>query len=250
MSTQDSSPRSDSGADSAAGHGSPLAAEVLRLLYERASCRNFAQREIPDRLLDEILQAGVHAATGGNLQPWSIIVVRDPEARRKLAELNENQTFMQDAPVNLVFCIDWRRLERWAAGAAAPFTATAAFRHFWISFQDTIIAAQSIGTAADAVGLGSVYVGTVLECFPEVREMLALPPGVFPVVILTLGWPVHRPAPRGKLPLQVVVHREQYRELPDDQLAAAYETKYGGAKIDCTPDRLDRLVEVCRRTGG
>ena len=54
---------------------------------------------------------------------------------------------------------------------AAPFTATDSFRMFWISFQDTVICAQNIVTAADSEGLGSVYVGLVLECFIELREM-------------------------------------------------------------------------------
>jgi FMN reductase [NAD(P)H] len=232
------------------GPDSALTKEMLNLMYERASCRTFEERDIPDDLLDRVLLAGVHAATGGNLQPWSIIVVRDPGARERLAELNERQWFIRDAPVNLVFCIDWRRLERWAKLSAAPFTADRAFRHFWISFQDTIIAAQCICTAADAVGLGSVYIGTVLECFRELRDMLALPKGVFPVVILALGWPKKTPAVRPKLGLSTVVHREQYAELSNEDLVVAYDEKYRSPKIEITPERLEQLERVCRRTGG
>lgn len=229
---------------------SPFTKDMLNLLYERASCRTFQERDIPDDLLDQVLQAGVHSATGGNLQPWSIIVVRDPEARKRLAELNENQMFMATAPVNLVFCIDQRRLERWAKLSTAPFTSLQAFRHFWISLQDTVIAAQSICTAADAVGLGSVYIGTVLECFRQLREMLVLPKGVFPVVIVTLGWPKQKPPVRPKLGLSTVVHQEKYSELSDEDLVAAYDQKYKSPKIEITPERLEQLERVCRRTMG
>ena len=152
--------QSHHGVDDSAGRRYPN--ETMRLLLERGSCRYFENRKIPPDVLDLILKAGVHAPTGGNLQPYSIIKIEDEQTKRKLTELCGNQQFIAHAPVNLMFCIDWYRLRRWAELEIAPFTATSSFRHFWISFQDTMIAAQNICTAADAMGLGSVYVGTVL----------------------------------------------------------------------------------------
>lgn len=223
---------------------------TLELLYTRSSCRSFEDRDIPADLLNQVLQAGVHAPSGGNLQPWSIITVRNPPTRKRLQELNENQAFVGTAPVDLIFCIDWFRLERWARLLHAPFTATQSFRHFWISFQDAIIAAQNVCTAADALGLGSVYVGTVLECFRELRDLLQLPRGVFPVVLVSLGWPKHRPSPRPKLGLAAVVHSERYHQPPDHELIAAFEGKFGSPQIEINAKRLDRIERVCRAAGG
>jgi nitroreductase len=220
--------------------------ETLRLLIDRASCRNFTDADVPDDLLNEILEAGRRAATGGNLQPFSIIVIRAPETRGILAE-KCGQKFMESAPVHLLFCIDWRRLARWAKLCKAPFTATAAFRHFWISFQDTIIAAQNICTAIDAHGLGSVYIGTVLEFIPELRTMCDLPEGVFPVVLLCLGYPKSRPNPRRKLALGVITHRERYRDLPDEDLLLAFEDKYPDMRIPLSEERLDTFRQVCEK---
>ena len=170
--------------------------EAIRLLLERASCRSFADRAIPPDVLQLVLEAGVHAATGGNLQPYSIIKIQDQATKETLAE-RYGQGFIGKAPVLLVFCIDWHRIEQWASLQVAPFTAASSFRHFWISFQDTIICAQNICTAADALGLGSVYIGTVMDGFAELKEMLQLPQRVFPVVMLCLGYPKSRPS-RGK----------------------------------------------------
>jgi len=223
--------------------------ETLRLLIERASCRNFAERDIPAETLQLILEAGTCAATGGNLQPYSIILIQEPAARHRLAELS-HQAFVAQAPALLLFCIDWRRLGRWAALEAAPFTAADSFQHFWISFQDTIICAQNICTAADAFGLGSVYVGSVLCFFRELREMFALPDQVQPVVLLCLGYPQAQSTPRRKLGVETVVHRERYRDPADADLLRAFEEKYPGRRVEITPDRLAAIRDVCRAVHG
>ena len=223
--------------------------EAMRLLLERASLRNFADKPITEEVLKLILDAGNHAATGGNLQPWSIIKIQSPETNQWLAERCE-QGFIGKAPVNLIFCIDFHRNQRWAELECGPFTANQSFRHFWIAFQDTIIAAQNICTAADAMGLGSVYIGTIMEFFPELRERLKLPEGVFPVVLLCLGYPKTQHMPRKKLGVEVLVHDEYYDELDDKALLAAFDAKYSDRSFQITPQRLEQIERVCREAHG
>jgi len=223
--------------------------ETMRLLFERASCRSFSERSVPGDVLRMVLEAGTHAPTAGNLQPYSIIKIEIPETSRRLAELC-GQKFIGEAPVNLIFCIDLHRLERWADLETAPFTATSSFRHFWVSFQDTVMCAQNICTAADAMGLGSVYIGTVLEAFPQLREMLQLPKGVFPVVLLCLGYPKMKTAPRKKLGTDTIVHDEKYRETEDSKLLRAFNEKYSGSddrRLDVTEERINTIFEVCKK---
>jgi FMN reductase [NAD(P)H] len=227
---------------------------TIRLLHERASVRSFEDRPIPDRILHDILRAGVHAPTGGNLQPYSIIKISDSTIKERLGEMCQ-QEFIGRAPVDLLFCLDFHRLQRWAGLEIAPFSATSSFRHFWIGFQDTIITAQNICTAADALGLGSVYIGTVLEFVRDLREMFELPEGVLPVVLLCLGYPKYRPQPKRKLPVPVVVHDGHYRELSDDKLQLAYEAKYPvrdrpEVQMEATPEPLAKIEQTCRAVHG
>jgi FMN reductase [NAD(P)H] len=223
--------------------------ETMKLLLERGSCRNFVNKKIPPQVMDMVLRAGVHAATGGNLQPYSIIKIERAATNRKLAKMC-HQPFIGQAPVNLLFCLDWRRLQRWAKLEDAPFNANNSFRHFWISFQDTIICAQNICTAADALGLGSVYIGTVMEFFPSLKRMFRLPKGVFPVVLLTVGYPKARPKPRKKLGTKVVVHNERYADLKDSELEKAFYAKYPDVRIELSAERLKRFKDVCVNVGG
>ncbi|MGI6130780.1 MAG: nitroreductase family protein [Bacillota bacterium] len=224
--------------------------ETMRLLCERASCRSFKDEPIPDEVLDAVLTAATCAATGGNLQPYSVIRVLDAQVRQRLMVLCGNQPFIGKAPVNLVFCIDFNRLERWAALEKAPFSARRAFRHFWISFQDVIICAQTVCTAANAMGLGAVYVGPVLECLEELKDLFKLPKGVFPVVMVCLGYPKGQLVPKRKLGVDVVVHDETYHEMTDEELLRAFDEKYGGQTFEATPDRVDSIAQACREVHG
>lgn len=104
--------------------------------------------------------------------------------------------------------------------------------------------------AADAVGLGSCYVGSVLECFRELIEMFSLPAGVFPVVLLSLGYPKSVPKPARKLGVEIIVHDERYREPGDEELLAAMEAKHPGYRLEATEERRRALREVCREAHG
>lgn len=224
--------------------------ETLRVLMERASCRAFQDRKIEPEVLEKVLAAGMQAPTGGNLQPYSIIKVEDEAKRARISELCGGQPFIAKAPIDLIFCIDMHRLERWADLEAAPFTARFAFRHFWIALQDTMCCAQNLCTAADGMGLGSVYVGSVLECFRELIDMLRLPRGVFPVVLLSLGYPVKYPNHTPRLPAPAVVHDEFYHDPSDEELLAAFHDKYGEYRLEATTERVEELARVCGVVGG
>ena len=223
--------------------------QTMRLLIERASCRSFSDKRIPPGVLQLVLEAGTHAPNGWNLQPYSIIKIENDETKQRLAEMF-GQGFISHAPVLLLFCIDWSRVERWARLSVAPFTATSSFRHFWISFQDTILCARSICIAADAMGLGSVYIGAVIEFLSDVRDMFQLPQGVLPVVLLCLGYPKTRPQPQKKLGVDVIVHSERYREMEDQEIVDTFSEKYHGQELEITEERLETITEVCREVHG
>lgn len=224
--------------------------ETMRLLYERASCRSFKDEAVPDDVLKEIIEAGCHAATGGNLQPYSIIKITSEDKKDQLVNECGMQNIVKKAPVNLLFCIDWRRTKKWAEANDAPYTALNSYRHFWIAFQDTIIAAQNICTAADALGLGSVYIGTVESCFMELKDLCEIPEGVFPVVLLSLGYPTVYPEPRKKLGYDAIVHDEIYDDPSIDKINTYMNDKYDNKSFPLSEKNLETLYEVSKDVGG
>lgn len=224
--------------------------ETIQCLYERASVRSFTDQEVTDETLRMIIDAGCHAATGGNLQPYSIIEIRSHEKKEALMATKKMQPIVRNAPVNLLFCIDWHRIEKWAKANHAPYTMRQSYRHFWIAFQDTIIAAQNVCTATDALGLGSVYIGTVESCFDEVKSIFNLPEGVFPVVIVSLGYPTKYPEPAPKLLYDDIVHKETYQSISDDAINEMMDKKYNGRTTPLTDKNIDTLYEVAEEVHG
>jgi len=223
--------------------------ETLKILFEHSSVRIFLSRKVPENVLKRVIEAGLHSASAGNLQPYSIIKVEDEGRKKLLAELCL-QKFISKAPVLLVFCLDFHRLERWANLSSAPFTAAKSFRHFWVAFIDVSICAQTICTAAESFGLGSVYIGTIIESAERVRDVLKLPEKVFPIILVCLGYPSVRPKPQKKLGYNIIVSNEEYREPSDEELLKAFNEKYDRIKVKVNEERLKLDEEVYRNLFG
>ena len=223
--------------------------ETLKILFERSSVRSFLSKKVPENILKKVIEAGLHSASAGNLQPYSIIKVEDEERKKLLAELCL-QKFISKAPVLLIFCLDFHRLERWTKLSNAPFTAVQSFRHFWVAFIDVSICAQTVCTAAESFGLGSVYIGTIIESAERVRDVLKLPEKVFPITLVCLGYPSVRPKPQKKLGYDIIVSNEEYYEPSDEELLKAFNEKYDRIKVKVNKERLKLAEEVYRNLFG
>jgi nitroreductase len=220
--------------------------KLIEILHNRASVRNYSERKIEPEILDQIFKAAVHGPSGGNLQLWSIIKIQDQEVKDKLGEM-VFQKFISKAPLNLLFCMDLKRNEILAGKGFAPYTARKSFRHFWISFQDTVIAAQNICVAADAFRIGSCYIGTIMEFHQETVEMFKLPEGVYPVVLVSLGYPKGKyPEPRKKFSADIMVHDEVYQDRDPDELWEAFQERENHRIIEINEQRMKDFKKCCR----
>jgi FMN reductase [NAD(P)H] len=222
---------------------------ALKMMQNRQSVRRFTDQPISEALLHEILAAGINAATGGNLQPYSIIVEKDPVRNEKLCELCEGQRFIADAPVNLIFLIDLHKLAIYSRSKDAPFSCHKSFRHFFVGLEDLVCAAQAIETAAWLNGIGSCYVGTILESIPECVELYHLPKLVAPVLILSMGYPRALSKKRKKLDYDMVVFDGDYPALSAETICAAYDKKYEGrtTKLPSDSQRRQEILNTFMR---
>ena len=83
--------------------------EVLRLLHARGSVRNYKPDPVPDPWVEAILAAGQRAPTSSNIQAYSVVVVKAPGTKSRLAELAGNQQHIVDCPVFFALCADLSR---------------------------------------------------------------------------------------------------------------------------------------------
>jgi FMN reductase [NAD(P)H] len=219
---------------------------VLEHMRTRASCRGFESRAIPEGLLEDILKTGITAASGGNLQPFSIIAVKDSERNARLAELCGGQGFIAQAPVNLLFVLDWHKFSLFAAHERAPFTCPVSFMPYVIALEDVICAAQTIETAAHICGLGSCYVGTVNGCGSELIGMFNLPKFTYPVVMLSLGYPKEELKTAPKLPYEAMVFNERYPDKDWSGIIDAFRAKYGDRAMPL-PSGEEQRAEMLKK---
>ena len=192
--------------------------------FERRSIRNFEKKEVPEKLLDSILERAMKAPTTGNMQLYSVVITRDPEGLKKLAPLHFSQPASVNAPVLLTVCADLYRFTRWCEVSKAD-SGFDNFLSFLSAFADALIYAQQITTIAEMEGLGTCYLGTVTYNAPEISKLLELPDKVIPVACIALGWPEREGEPTERLELRGIVHREKYDRKTDEEIVDIYKVK-------------------------
>ncbi|MFE4834619.1 NADPH-dependent oxidoreductase [Arthrobacter sp. NPDC056691] len=198
--------------------------ETVALLYRHRSVRSFTDAPVDEHTVSTLIAAGQSAATSSNLQSWSVIEVRDPAHKDRIALLSGDQDFIRQAPVFLVFVADWARNRLIAERQEARTAGIDFMETTLVAFVDAALAAQNTVIAAESLGLGTVYVGAVRNHAEELSGVLELPPGAFPVVGLAVGHP-DPTAPGGikpRLPQDVVRHRERYTR-PSEESVAKYD---------------------------
>ncbi len=207
----------------------PAARDLFAMLEKRATCRSFLPEPIPEEVMKKLIAVACTSASAGGFQRVSVVVVRSPEKKKCLAELSRNQSFVAQAPANFVFCVDHRRMRRIAEYEASPCDAADSIASLWMGIVDATIAAQSMALAAEALGLGSCYNGNVIDMPRQLTELLSLPHGVVPAIMLTLGYPAKAAKPSRKYAPRAMVHEEVYRDLPMEELYEEHKKKFPGS---------------------
>lgn len=197
---------------------------ILEDLKLRRTIRRYKEEDIPEEVLNGLLDIACRASTTGNMQLYSIVVTRDAENKRRLAPAHFNQPAVTTAPVVLTFCADFNRFVRWCEQRNAR-PGYDNFQSFYTATLDAALAAQQFCTAAELCGLGVCYLGTTTYNAPQIIEALSLPKRVVPVTTVTVGYPAEIPAQVERLPLEAVVHAERYNDYTAEDIDRLYADK-------------------------
>ena len=203
--------------------------QTIQQLKDRKSVRVFTDKPISPEAVAAILESAANAPTAGNQQLYTIINVTDRALKEKLAESCDNQPFIAQAPLVLVFCADCRKwyhaFLEYGCDPRKPGVGD-----LMLAVSDTNIAAQNAVVAAQSLGIGSCYIGDIMENAELQRELLSLPPYVFPAAMLVFGYPTVQQMERPKPPrsdMQYIVHENGYRDMNKDELKQMLSVKTG-----------------------
>ena len=207
---------------------------VIDCLLNHRSIRKFKPDPIPEETLELLLQAGVRAASAGNMQQYSLIVVDDPAKKQALV----GDQHFEDAALVIVALVDQYRMQRWLALNDAPFY-NDQLANVLVPFWDATIVLQNIVIAAESLGLGTVYIGGSLGM--DMQTLLGAPHYTTPAGMVCIGWPDEEPEARPRLPLEAVVHRNRYH-IPTDDEIRAYHAEKDATWQRVSPERKQALA--------
>ncbi len=194
--------------------------EVIRQLNDRKSTRAFEDRPIPQEVKDAILTAAVQAPSAGCQQLYTILDITDQAIKDQLVKTCDNQPFIADAPMVLIFCADCRKwYEAFRTAGCEP--RKPGVGDLLLAVSDANIAAQNAVAAAESLGVGSCYIGDIMENAERQQELLGLPGYVFPAAMLVFGYPTQQQKERMKpvrAAMRHVVHENRYREMDGAEL--------------------------------
>lgn len=188
--------------------------------------RRLSSDPVDDATVRRLLELAVKAPSGGNLQSWEFVVVRDPDVKHQLARLNRQAwavyhrinrrraradyklerildavqwqaDHFEEVPVVVVACL---------RGARPVIPAVGASSYYGSIFP----AVQNLLLGARAIGLGAALTTLPLWSVRLTRRTLGLPRGITPCALVPLGWPTEHYGPTTRRPIEEIVHVDRY----------------------------------------
>jgi nitroreductase len=206
-------------------------ADLFEIIRTTRSMRRLKPDPVSNRLIRKILEAGACAPSGGNMQRWRFLVIRDPAVKatvaayykrawdeqvgpryragepapgmdrerflRLLAAAQHLAAHMHEAPVWIIPCLEGGTPSRTAGSSIYP-------------------AVQNMLLAARALGLGATLTTLHLTFEKEVEAALGLPENVHSYALLPIGYPLGRFGPVRRKPLAEIVYEDRWGQSYQD----------------------------------
>jgi nitroreductase len=200
---------------------------VLGQLKTRKSVRIFEDKLIDNDVKKEIVQGAFEAPTAGAMMLYTILDITDEVLKEKLAIVCDNQPFIAKAPLVLIFLADY---QRWydAFNLEECNPRKPGEGDILLACADAIIAAQNTVVAAESLGIGSCYIGDIIENCEEVRELLDLPDYVLPAAMVVYGYPTESQKTRKKparFDEKYLVFENKYHRLTKEEHVEMHEER-------------------------
>ncbi len=217
--------------------------EVITQLFQRKSVRVFTQQEISQQDKALILDAAAQAPTAGNQQLYTVLDITDQRIKEKLVETCDHQPFIAESKLALIFCADCLKwYDAYCHAGCAP--RKPGVGDLLLAVNDALIAAQNAVVAAHSLGLGSCYIGDIMENYEQQKDLLNLPEYVFPAAMLVFGYPTEQQQNREKpprSPRELIVHENGYHRMDGAELKQLLSVKTN------QPDYEKWLQAFCKR---
>lgn len=207
---------------------------TIQTIKNHRSIRSYLDKKIPEDVLASILETVQYMPNSINGQQRSLIIVQNKETKTKLAQLCNQQPWITEAPVFIIFAIDFYKTNLAAELHKRQQVIHESVEGALVGTFDCGIALGATVIAAESLGLGTVPIGSLRKDATAVIELLELPKYTYPVCGLCLGYAKDTPMQKPRLALDTFIHHEKYNAstlVEDikiyDQTMADYLTTIG-----------------------
>jgi nitroreductase len=172
--------------------------DLLEIIKNRRSIRVFKKQDLPQNIIEKLLEAARWAPSAGNVQPWAFIVASSPKMKHSLSMAAFGQKDLEEASVVIVVCADEKLAEQSYGERGKSL----------YCLQDTAAATQNILLTAYSLGLGSCWIGAFKE--KEIRQVIKAPKEMRPIALIPIGYPDEAPAARSRRSVSEIMYKETF----------------------------------------
>lgn len=242
--------------------------EMIKKQLNHRTIRFFKDKQVAPEQLNTILEVINQTASSNALQAFSIIRVTDQEKRSKLAEITK-QAYITKVPELFIFVIDNYRNATIAKAKGYQGESYRSMDFFFQGAADSYLAAQNATNAIEALGMGAVYFGSILNDAQAVVNLFNLPELTFPILGLGFGYPDDEPQLKPRMNLKLKLGENEYPKRDDivvdlaaydQQMQEYYDTRDKNRRVDSftnqvvakyqsAPKLRTELLRVVQRQG-
>lgn len=225
---------------------------LLEAQLGHRTIRRFKPAALPPELLEKLLAVAGRTASSSGMQACSIIRVTDRAKRAAIAEVCK-QDYVEDCPEFWLFVVDQHRNHRICVEKGADPSGTASMDSFFQGFSDAVISAQNVTNALEALGLGAVYFGSVLNDPAKIIALLDLPKFTFPALGLGMGIPDQDPQLKPRMAMNLRFFENSYRSMDhyldelasyDEEMRSYYDLCDANRRVDRFTDQVVAKAQV------
>lgn len=241
---------------------------LIKRINDHRTIREFTEEKVSKDNLNIILDSIIRTATSTGMQLASVIRVTDPIKKLEISKVC-NQEYVSRAPELLVFIVDNYRNHRIMEDTDQLIEKESDVDTFFQGYTDAVLMAQNATNIIESMGMGAVYLGSILNDPEKIIEILNLPKLTFPVLGLGFGYPNQQPQLKPRMKREYRIFENEYKiyddyskELGeyDEEMTTYYDLREGNRRSDSffkqvvsknqnsQPKRL-QLLEFARKNG-
>ena len=242
--------------------------ETIQTQLNHRSIRAFKEQALTKEEVELLVDVARHTATSKFMQAYSISSITDPTLKAAFATISK-QPYVEKNGHLFLFVVDYHRNVQLTKAQDRPAKLQGTADYFIAGLTDATIAAQNMVVAAESLGMGTVFLGSLHNDAQQIIDLLGLPEYTFPAVGLAVGWPNQEPQLKPRLPKEIIHMENHYQVLEnplkeieayDEEITSYYDTrdlnhrvdrfsKQVADKMETLPPKRLALLEVIQQQG-